>query len=494
MLISTLLLAAATGCGGESDPAGSSATQSPSAGAGGSGGAAGASGSTSTTGGAAGSSAGATSAGAAGTSGGSAGAAGAGGGATLNKAWDFAGIVGTGQSLSVGANGTPLIATTQPYGNLKLSLGALSVPPYDPSSSELSLVPLVEPINALAASYPSAYPHNIYGETPHTAMASQISSLAAQAMGGEYVTVHTVVGESGQGMTVIEKGAADTGTTGHAYAASLFEAEAIARLASEQGKTYGVGAIVITHGETDTGNGNYENDLYQLLSDYNADLALLTGQTQKIPLLVTQQHSVPDTQGSTSLATLAQWKAGVDHPGEIVCVGPKYQYEYSSDHVHLTAGAYDRLGEKYGQVYFERVVLQKDWRPLQPTSVERSGSVITVHFHVPVAPLSWDEIMPAPHQSALTEWQNGRGFEVSAGGTRVTIDSVEISGDSVVITCASDPGAAGVMVRYAVTADGSPMTGGTARWGLLRDSDPLVGATSGAALPNYAVAFELPVP
>ena len=35
---------------------------------------------------------------------------------------------------------------------------------------------------------------------------------------------------------------------------------------------------------------------------------------------------------------------------------------------------------------------------------------------------------------------------------------------------------------------------GTFRWGLLRDSDPFVGAATKAAQPNYAVAFELPVP
>jgi len=32
------------------------------------------------------------------------------------------------------------------------------------------------------------------------------------------------------------------------------------------------------------------------------------------------------------------------------------------------------------------------------------------------------------------------------------------------------------------------------RWGKLRDPDPYVGAYTGAALPNYAVAFEKPVP
>jgi hypothetical protein len=45
-----------------------------------------------------------------------------------------------------------------------------------------------------------------------------------------------------------------------------------------------------------------------------------------------------------------------------------------------------------------------------------------------------------------------------------------------------------------VTSDGTTQPGLGHRWGQLRDSDPFVGATSGAAQPNYLVAFELPVP
>ena len=35
------------------------------------------------------------------------------------------------------------------------------------------------------------------------------------------------------------------------------------------GKTYGIGAIVVTHGESDAGNTSYAAELYQLLTDYN---------------------------------------------------------------------------------------------------------------------------------------------------------------------------------------------------------------------------------
>ena len=407
--------------------------------------------------------------------------------------WDWVGIVGSGQSLSVGQNATNVSATRQPYHNLMLSLGTATVPPFNPSSGALSMVPLVEPLRKLATSYPSAYPVNIYGETPHTAMGSQITELYQHSFGGDYVTIHTAVGENGQPMTAIQKGATDMGTTGRAYAATLFEAAAIERLAGAAGKTYGIGAIVLTHGESDAGNTSYEADLVRLWTDYNQDLRKLTGQTASIPMLLSQQQSTPDGKGQRSASLQAEWRVGVDHASDIICSGPKYQYTYS-DHLHLTTREYERLGEKYAQVYFERAVLGHAWQPLQPSAASRAGRVITVAFHVPVPPMVWDTVLPPPHQTAFPEWAQGHGFEVRTASGNVALTSVTITGDAVEITCASDLPASGVIVGYAMTADGTPPASGTARWGQLRDSDPFVGAMTASPQPNYGLSFEMPVP
>jgi len=409
--------------------------------------------------------------------------------------WDWNGVVGTGQSLSVGAQASTTTLATQPFKNLKLSLGMAKVsqPPYDANDPALSVMPLTEPIRAEATSYPGAYPLNIYGETPHTAMADQISALYRKDWGGDYITVHTVVGESGQGIHVIDKTAVASSNLGHAYAATLFEVSALKRLATAAGKTYGVGGIILTHGETDGANSSYESDMLRLYTDYNADISAITGQTTKIPLFVTQQQTSPGDNSPTA-SLLAEWKIGVNHPGEVICVGPKYQYAYASDHLHLVASGYDRLGEKYAEVYYEKAVLGHDWQPLQPVSVSRIGKVITLNFHVPVPPLVWDDGIPAPHQMAHTAWSKGRGFEVEDQVGEQTIVSVAIQGDSVAITLASDPVATGLVVRYAVTQDGSGSLGGlaTGRIGQLRDSDPLVGYATGRPQYNYAVSFLMP--
>lgn len=399
--------------------------------------------------------------------------------------WDWSGIIGTGQSLSVGVSGEPILSRAPAYENLKLDLGGMVTPPYDAEDERLRMVLLTEPIRPLTGADPAAYPHNICGETPHTAMAHQISTLARAHLGRDCVTTHSVVGESGMGITIIGRDAKPERDMGHAWAASLFEARAIARLAKAAGKSYGVAAIVLTHGESDAERIGYAAELRQLWHDYNADLSAITGQTQTIPLLLTQQSSVPSELGTVAVSTLAAWRVVGEAPADIVCVGPRYQYEYAADRVHLTALSYARLGEKYGQVLFQHVLQRRPFRPLEPLEVQRRGSDIVVRFHVPVPPLRWHEALATPDA--------GRGFELLGGGERVAIARVELEGaDSVVIKPALEAQGA-LQLRYALSAR-EPRPRGTVRWGALCDSDPFVGSHTRTAQANHAVAFELDVP
>ena len=176
-----------------------------------------------------GGSSGANASGAGGSDGGASGSGGT-GPIAVNIPWDWAGVIGTGQSLAVGEKGNPVKATTQPYGNLKLSTGSAAWP-LDPQDATFTMVPLVEPIGRRATGYPSSYPTNISGETPHTAMANQVTALVNAASGQDYVGVHGEFGENGQCMTYLKKGATMSGVNGRAYEATLLETQAVMRLA-----------------------------------------------------------------------------------------------------------------------------------------------------------------------------------------------------------------------------------------------------------------------
>ena len=385
--------------------------------------------------------------------------------------YDWVGIVGNGQSLSVGQEGIPPISTTaQGFPNLQLSYqGPAPCTPFD-GRGTFSLVPLVEPIRPrLNCGTFSEYPDNIIGETPHSGMARQLTLLQRAATASDYVTVHTVAGWTGRPIGSIDKTGGRRG-----YAGTISEAQAIRTLANAAGKTFGYGAIIFTHGEADWNNPNYGTAVRQLYLDYNADLKAVTGQTEDIPMLLTQQGTYP-LEGDPierALSTQAQWRLGIDNPGQFIVVGPKYQYSYSTiDGVHLDAGSYQRLGQKYAEVYYQVVVERRPWQPLQPISVTRNGMTISVRFNVPNPPLLWDETIPPPHQGRHTAWRNGRGFEVQDSLGEISIQWVRIVGDTVEIRLAYPPVGTGLVVRHAMTQDG----GFPGRRGQLRDSDPFAG-------------------
>lgn len=400
--------------------------------------------------------------------------------APLVAPFDWVGVLGTGQSLSVGANSVAM-STAQPFGNLKL-VDTGPDPKYPISANEGSpqwaTTPLVEPIRpnnlpGTGSGYngDGYYPNNIAGETPHSGMANTLSQLWHAAGGvGDYVTVHSVVGAGGRCLDEINKPGGQ-----RAYPASIREAQVWKALAGAQSKTFGFGGIILTHGECDSGTPSYALGLYSLWQDYQTDLKAITGQTRDIVLFASQQSAVQiDEEGSP----VQLWRAAAAHPDQIICTGPKYQYQYGYDSLHFSAPAYERLGQKYAEVFDLVVNHGVKWRPVQPNQLTRVGAKITLDFDVPNPPLVWDSHLAPPHQTKNAAWKNGNGFEVAdAVGNALTISRVTLQGASVVLELLADPGPHSVTVRYAITQDADGTLGGnvTGMRGLLRDSDELVG-------------------
>ncbi|MDP3276912.1 MAG: dockerin [Deltaproteobacteria bacterium] len=387
-------------------------------------------------------------------------------------------IIGTGQSLSVGAAAVPALTTRNPYANVRLR-DTGGAPLYDGVGDRLSLVSLVEPVRSDVPGGQTLYPNNVHGETPHAAMSIELSRFAERRAALSFNSAHVVVGESGRPIDAIRRDG-----TGRAYTASLYETRGIMTLAAAEGRRVAVGAVLLTHGESDALNAGYEAQVLALARAYNEDLLRITGQTERIPMLLTQQGSFPVGAGR-GLSTQAQWLVARNHPELIVCVGPKYHYPYANDHVHLTNDGSRMLGIKYAQVYAQVMFEGRAFRPLEPTSATRTAEGnVRVNFHVPVAPLAFEISIPMPHTAVHptsgrppVAWAEGRGFELEQGGRIVTIRSVVIDGESVVITPAVPLLAGDFTVRYAMTQDAPGATAGTpyARAGQLRDSDPYVG-------------------
>jgi hypothetical protein len=398
----------------------------------------------------------------------------------LKAPYDWVGVLGTGQSLAVGGGPAINMSTTQPFHNLKLvDTGPDPKYPIQPNtgSPKWAAIPLKEPFRDNApGSGPGyddgQYPNNVQGETPHTAMGSTLSALFAARGGmGDYVSVHSLVGWFGRCLKDINKEGGQ-----RAYPASVNEARVWKQLAQAANTTYGVGGIILTHGECDDVTADYGTGLHQFWQDYNTDLKAITGQTRDVVLFASQQST--QNHGATGSA-VQLWQASVANPDQIVCIGPKYQYQYGPDSLHLPATGYIRLGEKHAEIFDIVVNQQRPWKPVQPNKITRAGAVITVAMDVPNPPLVWDTALAPPHQQMNQAWAAGKGFEVSDQSNKpLNIASVAISGSSVVITLSANPGTQKVHVGYALTQDGSGSLGGKVNGlrGLLRDSDDFLGS------------------
>jgi hypothetical protein len=372
-------------------------------------------------------------------------------------------ILGTGQSLSVGANGSPSLSTNQPYDNLMLSGGFLQ--------TGTDLIPLVEGLTQW----------DIPVETISSALGNTLTALSPQT---NYTSIVTRHGWGGRTYDQLKQGSTY-------YATGMDQVRNALAAAQIRGDIYrGVVAVTTVHGESDhlEGNGAYYSDyLLEWQSDYNADVKALTGQTNDIPMFLCQMSSYTKYNSTTSLIPSAQlWAAENSTMHTLVC--PKYFLTYS-DGIHLTAQSYRHLGEYYGKVLKHVLVDEESWQPLLPTRITLDGTNLVVDFHVPAPPLVLDT------NAVLA--QTDYGFEYADDASSAAIQSVTVTdADTITIALTAIPSGANPRLRYAHTGIAGSWAGwdqpGSAR-GNVRDSDATP-SLYGNPLHNWLVHFDHPVP
>lgn len=351
-----------------------------------------------------------------------------------------------GQSLAAGGNAEPPISTTQPYTNIMFA-GGLKHP------SDLSgYVPLTE---------------DLVNESPSSGFANQVAAYQRAAVPGSAARDLLVSNwaTGAQAYAVLKKGG-----SGVQYANSM--ASVVAAVASPPpGKSsIKVRALVNVHGEADSGSGAYAGHLAEWQSDYESDIQAATGQTDAVPMLISDFNHY----GYAG----AMYEAYAANPSKIVLVCPKYFLEHS-DGVHLTNATSRVLGEYYAKAYWQHVILGTQWHPLRPSTVSRSGSVITlVYNHGRVGNLVFDT-------TSVANWPDGNyGFTYT--DSAATIQSVAITDAAngvVQVTLTGTPAVPGRLYYAPEGPSGyGPTTGPR---GNLRDSDTAVGL-SGTTLYNWA--------
>ncbi len=166
--------------------------------------------------------------------------------------------------------------------------------------------------------------------------------------------------------------------------------------------------LVVVHGESDAtddcnkkqtglgcGNGVYKGYMEQAYADINTDGKGATGQTEDIPILLSQPSSWSDSDGTPEVA-VGMYEAARDN-ANILLLGPKYHFSlgtqtiYSADGVHLGLNGansgvnYRKLGALAGQAYSEFFDPDKSgtWPGFTVSSIVTAGNTATVCFNVP---------------------------------------------------------------------------------------------------------------
>lgn len=365
-----------------------------------------------------------------------------------------------GQSLAAGvASGSP-ITTTQPYSNVTFDGGTREF------TSFSSFIPLVE-------------------DTVETGVATACNKAVSMHIenGGEAADMVLVGSSAAQGSKTIAQ-LEKEGTEDWYKDQFIVQLEAAKALDSD----YSLVAVPWFQGESDviipTSEAAYKADMQALIASINFDANTKNKGNGPVHML-TYQTLVRSRQ-ETGIVE-AQRNAAIEND-LIHTVIPIYHIEHATDDTHLTAGGYRHVGAYFGRAVYE---MKQGLVPqsLRPISATRRGTEIRVRMNVPTGPM----VLDATNLYSTTD----SGFAVEDATGVLTISTIAIDGDDVVITTSTTPSGA-TEVRYALDyISGSVPTDypASAATGNLRDSTPGAIDVSGSAKPLWypSLHFKLSV-
>ena len=365
-----------------------------------------------------------------------------------------------GQSLSAGvASGTP-ITTSQPYSNVTFDGGTREF------TSFSSFIPLVE-------------------STVEIGVATACNKAVSEFIRGggdeaDFVLIGSSAGQGSKTIAQLEK----EGTEDWYKDQLIAQMEGAMSIDSD----YSLVAVPWFQGESDviipTSEAAYKADMLGLIADINLDANTKNKDNGPVHMLTYQ--TLVRSRIQTEIVE-AQRNAALESD-LIHTVIPIYHIEHATDDTHLTAGGYRHVGAYFGRAVHE---LYQGLVPqsLYPISATRRGAETRVKMNVPTLPLVLDAV------DLYSTTDSGFAIEDTTGV--LTISTITIDGDEVVITTSTTPSGA-TEVRYALDyISGSVPTDypPSAATGNLRDSTPGTVDVSGTAKPLWypSIHFKLDV-
>lgn len=359
-------------------------------------------------------------------------------------------ITGEGQSLAEGEAGTSALALHPQYSNpdrvrqprpngylAMVTAGGTSVA-LDPNTIT-GFMPLGDVIGSVGN-----------GTLAVTTAADAYARRAARDCGGWVPLVLAWTNsEGGQTIARLSKNPDDPATY-HAWANYLAAMTKIAALAAIEGRHVVHRWMTMDQGASDENDVNLGSKHAAFVAQANIDIPPITGQEVPIRMISSQRSAFFNTSnGSRSI--LAYAMANETAYGNYHCLGPSYEFPWSSDLHHHTSLGYDRKGQLF-EVAIDSIERTGFWRTLRMVSASITGA---------------NQITVALSEAAVSQTDYLYVAAIADLGIVVpgkTIASVVVVGASIVINTTG--AAAGATVVQAgmtghVLNEGGPLDGRT---------------------------------
>ena len=253
-------------------------------------------------------------------------------------------IIGTGQSLAVGAEGTPALTVKTPLEMIGKAYmfngGARPIDGMvnDTGVEEISMLDkcvedfysLCEQDHELTLGSGEDQRHAYQGETISSAMGYNFSKLTGKMC---LVSEHGFGGKSYQ---QLKKGTI-------AYNNSIRAVKHAKELCDRYGWNYEVIGVAVVHGEADLEGGTsettYKNNLIEWQANYDEDIKAITGQNRNVKLYVSQTGAASAYEMTSSPIPNAVFLASVQN-SNIRYVCPQYAYPFTYASVHMNNNGY----------------------------------------------------------------------------------------------------------------------------------------------------------
>lgn len=310
-------------------------------------------------------------------------------------------ILITGQSNSLGGSSLPQFAQSNP--NLLVFNTGLRAG----STSLLEFQTLNEVTNG-----------SVSGQTIATSMGQRLALNFPddKFLFGVNATVATYIG--------IKKGT-------EPYLDSLAQITAAKTIAESLGWNYRVLCLCLLHGEWDQAfeNHNYDANVAELQSDFSTDALALSGQTEPVKLLMSQQvGSSPDQAvDDTASSALAMDVAAVAQPDLLKIVGAQFCVDYIDD-LHMNNWGQYVIGDAFGKEA-AGILSGTERTPFCPISVAftdetKTAVLVTFPFEI------------TAKYNRVT-YQPSLGFQFFDSAGEIEISSVVLVGSTATLALAS---------------------------------------------------------